>query len=65
MDRDTFWENVIDIIKLTSKIVIVFVGIQLLLIVMGYEIKIPYVHSNMMAFILWLKKTFGIARFGM
>lgn len=58
MDRDTFWENVQDILKLSAKIVIVFVGLQLLLMVTGSDMKIPYVHSNMMAFFLWLKKTF-------
>lgn len=64
MDRDTFWENVVDIIKLVAKIVAVFIALQLFLILLGYDIKLPYVHSNLMAVILWMKKTFGMSGFG-
>jgi hypothetical protein len=65
MDRDTFWENVVDFLKLTAKIIIVMVGLQLLLLVTGSDMKIPYIYSNMMKFLLWVKATFSGVRFAM
>ena len=64
MNRDSFWESAVDILKMAAKIVIVMVALQIMIIVSGSEMKIPYVYSIIMKVLFWIKETFSGVKFG-
>lgn len=64
MDRDTFWESIWDILKLVFKLVLILAGLQVLLMLFGSDMKIPYIHAGLHKLLDWFSLMTSGVRYG-